>query len=125
MTENPYRPPVNPLETSSTTPVERRWLRPVVLLSAVALSIPPIPLFGWVAEDEPFLAHDPADVRRAALSLMVGSLWVLWGMFLIYAVARRWMPWRALLFLLLPLVFGGISFFVAIAYWGDRASSPY
>ena len=105
---------------------DTKALRFLLLFSGVMLALPPLPLFFWVADGEPFVGPtDYFDLSLVATSGCVGVAWVAWSSVLVLGICRKRLPVTWIWTLLGSFVFGGISFVVVYCYGVDRGWFPH
>ncbi|MEM6331668.1 MAG: hypothetical protein AAF790_15665 [Planctomycetota bacterium] len=81
---------------------------------------PPLLLFSWVFDGEPFVAWNEADIGCCVFAGYIGAGWVAWGFVFCRLVATGRLPLPWLLLLLLPMFFGGVAFLSGYLYLCDR-----
>ena len=94
-----------------------------LITSAVLLSLPPVPLFFWVADAEPFVG--PATIKELTLvsfAALTGLAWAIWaGVVVLGAVRQKNGSWYfASLYavaILYAVIAGGLSFFTVYCYF--------
>ena len=92
-----------------------------LFISGILLSLPPIPLFLWLAENEPFLSTTrPSDLALVGIAGLVAMLWMLWAAVLIIGMTQRWVVRSAAWYLLVPCIAGWISFYVVYDFGCDQ-----
>lgn len=90
-------------------------------LAAIVGAIAPFPLIFWTGETEPF--YGPYYWPHAAISSLgavIGFTWLAWYAYICFAVSRGWLRKSAILFVVVAMLFGGLSFFVLYVYLADR-----
>ena len=121
MIGNPYESPASLDISPAAQSTGPYWFVPAMAITAVALSLPPLPLFFWVADGEPFVGPpQSADVFKVAISGAVAFAWVIWSAALCFGVWRYWLLPRNLAWITLPLLAGGISVVVVFLYGFDQ-----
>ena len=126
---------LNPYESSPTTNksvdasiASRFWstLRFLLTVSGVVLAMPPIPLFFWVADGEPFVGPvNYYDLTLVAITGCVGVAWGIWAFVANLGIRRRSQPSSWTRALLGAIILGGISLFVVYCYGVDRGWFPH
>ena len=124
---------LNPYESSATSNTDissdsrgSATIRSLLTFSGVVLALPPLPLFFWVADGEPFVGPtNYYDLSLVTFSGCVGVAWGIWASITILGIRRRWLPSVWFWTLLGAVVFGGISLFVVYCYGVDRGWFPH
>ena len=119
---NPYEPKSLVDDASVSNRISRpRWFVFTLIVSACVLAIPPLPLFFWVADGEPFFGPAATeDLTLVAFSGTVSVLWLVWSTLLIYGVLRQWLSSGNLWWLVLSCIGAGISILVVYLYGYDQ-----
>lgn len=118
---NPYTSPN--CETASLGEAIPGWPRYIsfLIISGIVLSLPPIPLFLWLAENEPFLSTaGPSHLAFVGIAGLVAMLWMLWAAVLIFGITQRWVARNAARYLLLPCIAGWMSIYVVYEFGCDQ-----
>ncbi|TWU43574.1 hypothetical protein Poly51_63340 [Rubripirellula tenax] len=118
---NPYSSPN--CETASRGDTIPTWPRYISFLvtSGIVLSLPPIPLFLWLAENEPFHGSArPWHLAFVGIAGIVAVFWFIWAVALVIGIAQRWVAGNAAWYLLLASVAGWISISVVYDFGYDQ-----
>ena len=101
--------------------VKIEWYRDFLFYSAVCLSFPPIPLFCWVIEEEPFVGP-PSRFEWTCVAIAVGTFlfWIGWAILLVRGILINLFPSHAIWFLSIPCIAGGISLLVVYLFGFDQ-----
>ena len=124
---NPYDPPSGSSSSGSGVPTAR-WPSKAspayavgLFFSGALLSLPPVPLFFWVADGEPFFG--PAytkDLTLVAFAALTGLAWAVWAGVIVVSVSRRKIGLAWLLAILYAALVGSLSFLTVYLYGSDR-----
>jgi hypothetical protein len=86
------------------------------------LALPPLPLFIWVAEGEPFFGPiRMADLFWVVFSGAIGFYWLVWIFIVSYAIWRKLLSRRWLSVIPASIIAGSVSFLVVYLYGVDRS----
>lgn len=125
--EFPTNDYINPYEAPSVEYKRRQegqlkvWVTRYLWIFGLAGAIPPLPLFYWVYDGEPFVG--PwffRDVMYCALSAAVALGWLFWILLHAFAVYRGWNQKIAVVLWVIPILFSPLCLWVCYLYLHDR-----
>jgi len=124
---NPYSTPKTTTGLTARTNEERvvangGLLCATLLVLALLLSIPPLPLFFWVADGEPFFGPPRyEDLILVSASAFVGFTWSVLVAVVLFNMIRRRLGKGWLFYSIYAILPGGISILVVYLYGSDQA----
>ena len=120
---NPYKPPqAQCREIGIRVHKPSRLLRWSLIVTGLLLALPPLPLFLWVAEEEPFFGPSRmADLFWVVFSGAIGFCWVVWTIIVSIGVWNKWLSRRWLSVIPASIIAGSVSFLVVYLYGVDRS----
>lgn len=117
---NPYTPP-----TAGGAAIEdprlKMWAIRYLWIFGLVGSLPPLPLFYWVYDGEPFVG--PLyfrDVVLCILSAAVAAGWLVWFTIHATAIWKGWIPKIAALLWGIPVSWSTLCLLVCYLYLHDR-----
>ena len=117
---NPYDPPT--AETARSEDARpKKWAIRYLWIFGVAGVLPPLPLFYWVFDGEPFVGPwYVRDVVFCSLSAVVSVGWFIWLVIHVVAIWKGWIHKMTVVLWAIPILFGPLCLLVCYLYLHDR-----